>query len=222
LAAYIVEAQVSLPYITNLPRDVAVNTFHFRAADGTSTADAAADAAAVLVDFYNELDSPQTVSVATYISKYVSRASGSAMIKVYDLSDPLPREPIGTSTFTLDNAGAATSLPMEIALCSSYRSAFLSGVPTASCRGRVYIGPLATTANTASNDLPARPSTAFQTNLALATEGIITACAATDLTWVTWSRTLQRADDVIAGFVDDEWDVQRRRGVDSTARATWP
>lgn len=222
MAAYFIETQVVLPYITNLPRDVAVNTWHFRAVDGTSPATAAADAATVLTAFYNTLTPTiQSVTIGAYLSAQISRASNACRFKTYDLSDPLPRAPIGNSTWTLVAAGADTSYPAEIALCGSYRAAYSSGIPAASRRGRVYLGPFNTTAPTAASGQPARPSTALQANVAKAMSYIPTRCAATSLTWIQFSRKLQAGNDVVAGWVDDEWDVQRRRGRVATARSTW-
>jgi hypothetical protein len=42
-----------------------------------------------------------------------------------------------------------------------------------------------------------------------------------DTTWSVWSEANQTASPVRDGWVDDAWDTQRRRGLDSSARTTF-
>lgn len=58
--------------------------------------------------------------------------------------------------------------------------------------------------------------TAFGTALRAASIG------AASWTWVQYSTKLGVATAVSQGFVDNEWDTQRRRGKRSTARTNWP
>ncbi len=100
--------------------------------------------------------------------------------------------------------------PRELALCLSY----YSEVNRPRFRGRIYLplGALFT-----GSALGARPDNSLQTKLA----GLASAfggLGGVDVDWSVWSDRDQEARPVSHWWVDDEWDVQRRRGLRATGR----
>jgi hypothetical protein len=87
----------------------------------------------------------------------------------------------------------------------------------------MYIGPLNGTytqgaMDVAGVDLPA-VSTACRESLAALCERMAT--GPTTVRWAIYSRAANQAYEVSGGFIDNEFDTQRRRQVDATARTTW-
>lgn len=119
-----------------LPENDVLNTWHFQHDNYpplTTAEDSANDMVDQLEVFYQLID---TTLFATTV--------GTEMIcRVYDLADPEPRVPIITRTVAITPSPTA-ALPHEDAAVLSMRAAPISGVPAARLRGRVYLGPLAT------------------------------------------------------------------------------
>lgn len=129
----------------------------------------------------------------------------------YRMSDPTPRAvvyrqrifPFVTST---------TAGPTEVAFVVSYQGARISGLPQNRRRGRFFLGPLE------AQDTP-RPDAAQVTAVKDAALSLLVASnAASDWTWAQYSPTNGIGIDVSDGWVDDEWDTQRRRGRTATYR----
>lgn len=210
--------QVVLPYSTNLPQDVATNTFHFDVIS-TSPVLGAQIAMTRLEAFYNETPSTPAVNpLSTYISGVVNR-TGCRMV-AYDLDDPRPRAPIFENEWTLGSA-TGTNLPNELAVCGSYQADREAGVPQGRRRGRVFIGPLRASAmasGSASASPP--PATAFMDTLAQAMYDLSDASDG-EVQWVGYSRTTGTAWVPTNGWVDNDFDIQRRREPRPTARTLW-
>lgn len=198
------DLQIKLNMVSVNPEDASTNTWGIIADD---------DAAAILATqsflvFYD--------TIRTGYSNLVSQ--GPHEYKLYRRADPPPRAPIYQGPFSFTSAPTGVPLPTEVALCLSFQGARQSGVPQARRRGRVYLGPLATSiAGTNGRPLP----TAI-TNIRNAAQALLTA-SVTSLSWEwsVYSPTSQSATAVTDGWVDDEWDTQRRRGRRSTARVTF-
>jgi hypothetical protein len=207
---------------TNLPEDRFVNTFHFTdTTAGLSNADRANLIDAQLQKFYENAPVGGTHSIGQYISEFVLRA---AEIRYYELADPEPRVP-EIRPLTLPAAFAALGLPEELAVVLS-----LNGAPpvTGRRRGRLFLGPLINSADVltdTTSTTPTRVSTPIRTDLKLAAtelkaniDGI-----AGDFQWVIRSVTPSpNYVPIVGGFVDNAFDVQRRRGPVTTARTLWP
>jgi hypothetical protein len=109
-------------------------------------------------------------------------------------------------------------MPPEVAICLSYQAAKISGVPQARRRGRVFIGPL----NTSAMGTDGRPATAFINALVGAADALKDPAGAPDWDWSTWSSFDPTVSTVIDnGWVDNEFDTQRRRGRKYTTRTTF-
>lgn len=217
-----VRATVKLPYTGGLSRDVAENTFSFSCNDGFNST---AQTAIVnrLKDFYNTAAlGGASHSISYYISPLVSRASLACSIVMAETNVTTGVQ-VGDSveaTWTIGGAeNSATSLPLECAVCVSYSGDPDGGfLPKGQRRGRIFLGPLTNTTLNAATD----PSvaTTFR-NEAAAAAAALAGSADTTAAWVIWSRVANAVTGISRGYIDNEFDTQRRRGNDATSRTTW-
>lgn len=213
----LLRADVTLPYVTGLPRDVAINTFHFA---WTGTGDPT-ELTPVLANFYNVAQGGATNDIAHHIGVVVSRESNACSVKVYDAEEEGP--PLYIDEFTLGApVGSASPLPLEVAACLSYRSN-VSGLTAARQRGRIYIGPLSTNGIVTSADSLPIMTEAFCESLVGAGEYLAynSTLLAEGLVWSVYSRVGGNVSPIVGGWVDNEFDTQRRRQAEATQRYTW-
>ena len=193
--------QFTIRTTDNNPANYATNTWYINADDLTALV--AAEGA--IVQAYNTMRPafPTTVQ------------PGGHLVKWYNMADPEPRQPVREATWLFVGTLAGNPLPPEVSLCLSFQGLKVSGIPQARRRGRVYIGPL----NTTSADASGRPSLATQANWENAGQDLLDASnAATTWRWQIYSRVDDGFVDVVDGWVDNEFDTQRRRGRTYTAR----
>lgn len=217
-------ARVGLTYTTSLPDDLAINTFAF---DNQSATDPiTGDLTDLLVNFYTATQAT-TLKVGNYISEVVSRTSGSATVSLAEIVDPGPVVDIGPTyyvdTWTLPAAGSggtSVSLPLECAVVNSFKNDSETTVPAARRRGRIFLGPLDIISFSTTGPYPAIQSGCMDT-LAQASEALRDAAAAIDCPWCVWSRADGQLYPVESGFINNEFDTQRRRAADATMRTTW-
>jgi hypothetical protein len=202
---------ITIPAVTAIPADAVVNTWGFEITQTPAT-DAHPVIEGHLKTFYD--------AWANY--RGALHAWTLARAKWYDLSQPKPRAPIRDQNLALSSAVQTTTLPTEVALCFSFQGTRISGLKQARRRGRVYLGTLATVAQSSSSG---RPAAALLTALVTAGSALAAACeAATGFDWVVISNTPTEASfsaQVTDGWVDDAFDTQRRRGSPVTSRSTW-
>lgn len=129
----------------------------------------------------------------------------------YHLEGPPPHDPLGHA---VRNAGTfpASGTPRELALCLS----FYSQRNAPRTRGRLYLPVPVILSGGVSG---ARPGLTI-TQQAAALVPLLTGLGGADIDWSIWSRTDQTPRAVTHWFIDDEWDVQRRRGLRSSYRTT--
>jgi hypothetical protein len=189
---------------SNIAADNATNTMYFRA--DNLNALVAVEAAAQA--FYIEL--------AAVMGDYV-KAVDNVTFKAYDMANPEPRVPVRTGTFNVPEGNTLT-LPTEVAMVLSFQAAKISGVPQARRRGRIYVPFIR--GSLIGND--SRPLPGAITTLVTAGDNLLTASdAAATWKWVVYSPTTG-ADVVVSdGWVDNEYDTQRRRGRKATTRTTF-
>lgn len=184
-----------------LPEDRFVNTWHFVTNDPKDVA--APKIAARLAAFYN-------AGPNQFLSSKVDRGTNKSEVRVYDLDDPIPREP-DVQTWTLSAAPSPSGpLPNEVAVCLS----FYSGRNLPRSRGRIYLGPLDVNCM-ASGGADQRFSASFSNTLATAVEQLDNDSS---LLWVVFSRADNDWGQVTNGWIDNAFDTQRRRGADADAR----
>jgi hypothetical protein len=223
MARYI--AQVALQPKDALPKDVMENVWHFRTGAGAGVATAPGDGPDIvtkLTNFYT-VAAGSAPALDAYLSSSLSEA---VIVKVYDEDAVLKPRPIFYSgTFTLSAAGTAQALPEEVALCVSY----YAGENQKRLRGRVYLGPFGSNANStgdpAQTPSGSRPAINLIHSIAQAGEALL-AASATGASWClrsgigagTKAAPLVTYNVVTNGWVDNEWDAQRRRRIEATAR----
>lgn len=194
-------AQVVLQGVSDLPEDRYVTTWAFRG----GTADQVAGA---LREFWGTPTTTGGPITLLWIGGAVSPTRINT-INVYALADPPPREP---QAFTLAAKGgtAPTALPSEVAVCLSFYSE--RNLPRR--RGRVYIGPLGTTALRPGAGA-ARPAQDLRDHLVLAAQRLGNRG---DVEWGVVSKAAAAFYPITNGWVDDAFDTQRRRGEAPTSR----
>lgn len=220
----VVRCQIDLtPGFT--PQNKIMNTWHIVTVGATTPADAADAFVADVNTFYQAIDA----NFSQYLGGNVP------FLRAFNLDDPMPRQPVHEeSLITLTSA--STWLPREIACCLSYKGTYLSGVSPKRKRGRIYLGPLAAATVDTAND--GMFTSSFVTAVKNAAAALLTASTASSAyRWCIYSPTSdpnsnnpaggagQDAgcwDAVVGGWVDDEIDIQRRRGVGSGTKTLFP
>lgn len=130
--------QVRIPMDTGAPEDDVINVWHF---DSDQTfAEDADDVVGRLRTFYQTIDG----------TLFPARVGAAATVKVYDLADPEPRSPGLVDTIALTPSLDANPMPNEVAMCLSMKADPVSGVSPGRLRGRIFIGPVASTTMTIS------------------------------------------------------------------------
>lgn len=133
---------------------------------------------------------------------------GDTQVRAYDMSDALPRLPVGDAT--APSAGGSTGPgPREVALCLSY----FAGRNLPRLRGRLYIGPWG------SAEMAARPAATQIGYLTALAEGI-SGLGGVNVQWVQYSPTTGNFTNVSDYWVDDEWDTVRSRGLRGQVRTS--
>jgi hypothetical protein len=197
-------AQVVLPADTGVAEDAATNTWYFDVADDSALLTAENELFLCYLEFREEL------------SSLIDGAACS--IKWYNMEDPPPRTAVREASFPIAVTGS-TAAPTEVAVCISFEAPPISGVNQSSRRGRIFVGPL--DGGVIGTD--GRPETLSLTNFRQGGDLLLTASLlALNWYWCIFSPTRQTFVEVNNGWVDNEFDTQRRRGRDSTARVTFP
>lgn len=206
---------------SGLLEDSAVNTWHFDS-DGTiegGDLGEANDIATRLHTFYGTVD-----------GYYSSVLTNKLQVRVYCLEDPPERVPLTVQEWT-DMAGTATAMPEEAALCLSFQATPASGEIPSRRRGRVFLGPLATTILEVDTSNHTRPKPLEVNNILAAAEAMAVSGTAgyprlaifSPTSMGTPGATLDDAfNDVTSFWMDDRFDVQRRRGPKPSTKISLP
>lgn len=200
---------------------------------GTPTTTDLTTAANDIWSFYNSVFGGSN-SISQFLGIQCSRVTNDVIIDVYNVDLLDDRHHLGTPVLTLlKTLGAAvtsTALPAEVSVCLSIRSAYGTdpehdGVtrPRAQDRGRIYIGPLDTSAassTTATGGGNVVVSSALGSQLVTASQGIKTALQGHNWAWAVWSRS-DKVFKIVSYIAQDGFfDTQRRRGPQQ-ALQTW-
>lgn len=218
-------ATLVLPYLSGLPEDVATNTAWFASTEPDAPG---FDMSEITARWKAAVDSMHLGAgpISGANSAWASSLAGSeGHVSILRMVEPTPRDPyVFPCTFTARTSGS--NLPSEVSLCGSFRAVNISGVPNARRRGRLYIGPFSSAALNASG--VSRPNSSLEAAVerfieALSTPVLedgeaITHRVYSSLETSSWPE----GAEVNTGWVDNEWDTQRRRGNRSTGRNTFP
>jgi hypothetical protein len=212
-------ARVQMSWLRDngVPEDAISNTWHFSDFAGTALGSSEAeDVADALNTFYNSL-----------AGHYAAYMGTQRTINVYDMQDTVPRVPVYENTYT-PTAPTNEGIPAELAICLSYAAATGSGLNARRRRGRIYLGPLAQAtfdAGGGTGDRRVNSSTISAINTAY--DSLRTAVLAVGIGFfhsvysptTDAGATLGEAfSSVASAYVDNAYDIQRRRGQTTTTR----
>nr|CRY97669.1 hypothetical protein [uncultured prokaryote] len=195
---------------SGLPEDQVVNSWAFRNDQPfSSMADVAANIRPVLDAFYFG-DAAVGGSIADYITPDITALN----YRIYNLGDAPVRTPFIDPSQDYVEAGGGTPLPEEAAVVMSLKSEDVGPRE----RGRLYLGPLRSTAIFSPSGRT-RVSSTFQGVIADRAEDVINTTE--NVTWVFISQADAAAKVVASGYVDNALDTQRSRGIAPDARVTF-
>jgi hypothetical protein len=219
----VLRAQVRIPHASGTPRDTVTNTWHFLAATGAG--DDQADVLSSLADFYNA-DNALGRSVGSFLADGIDRTG--VRVRLYTVQpDGSSGDPLSDTAMPITDAGGSNSAPSELAVCLSFMADDSSGAPIRNRRGRIYLGPVSTeTFEEISNVVRV-----YDTARTAIKDAAVRLIGLGDVLGVQWSVYSQKWKDthpldssafpVSSGFVDNEFDVQRSRGIRTSARTTF-
>lgn len=228
----LIRADVELVADTGVPEDAIHNTFHFLSDQVSFTEDLRVYLRDEIDRFY-ELGTGTDPPLVDFLSPLVINNPHRIYFYEVDPATGLSGSPIAEAGWGLPATGG-TPLPPEVALVATFH-ADISDVseriavaptgpagdilPRARRRGRIYFGPL----NTSALGSSGRPATTLVTSLANAAQRLAEGATLThpDARLAVYSRADGVAREVTGGWVDDEFDTQRRRGRERTLRDTW-
>lgn len=220
-------AVVVMNHTSEKSEDQMMTSFAFTTPSTEIVESELSDIASDLEAFYNVIPAGHN-AISGFLSPVISREVSAAEIRFFDLTGHLDGSAHGSPIYVVGfTVGAmvpgAEGLPSELAVVLSFRSDYASDPefgpssrPRARRRGRVYIGPLTKSAVEHSG-VANRP--AVSQGIA-ETIGIRAAALrdSVDHVWCVWSRANAALTPVITAWVDDAFDVQRRRGEDAVTR----
>ena len=205
---------------SGLPEDRFINVFHFHDPTILPWDDSVPALLNAVENFYVDPTS-NGGSIGAAISSYVSR---SAQLIFYNMGQAQPRVPEAFN-ITLPSA-LGQGAPEEVAICLS-----LHGAPpvTARRRGRIYIGPLSMSTSVIQQSTTTTPSRVQMTGtnaigvcIAQAAERLRDEAIAAGVPWCIRSTVpTENYVPIVSGYVDNAFDIQRKRGPDDTVRHAW-
>lgn len=148
--------------------------------------------------------------LAAAINTWTVPATKMITVKAYNLQGAKPNYPLASKT--LGSTPSPTIGVPQQALCLS----FYSGLNQPRKRGRLYL-PAWTMTNTGA-ELSSSVASATLRTKAAALVPIFAGLGGANVDWIVWSRVAQSAGRVDNYFIDESWDIQRRRKVKSTQR----
>lgn len=205
------QVRITMPYITGLPRDCAINTFSVISVDDPPVL-------TPFSRFYTVPDVGGGATLGSMMSNQISRTPNACTVEAYaiDLATGATGFPVSSVNFSMPAASSGDDLPLEQSICTSIAAAAPSGVNPARRRGRVFVGPFNINIG---NGLRVQPGT--RTQFATITKRLLDEVLANGDALSIWSRADHALYPVIRGWVDNDWDTQRRRQEDASARTTW-
>lgn len=232
--------QATLKRKSGLPEDFIVNDFVVQADETWDPDSQLIEVTGTVASFYNLVQST-TKSIASYLGPSFLNTANAHELNVYDITDNLDGSPHGSPVATDTFSTAAVSIgfdPMADEVASvltlrgqGWQTALVetadADVPADAKRdrprqrhtGRIFLGPLNTTANETDPALyVSRPLGTFRTTVLDSLEDLQDGLLVNGHRLCVWSRKNAAVYEVVAGEVDNAWDTVRSRGVDPTIR----
>jgi hypothetical protein len=194
---------------SGLPEDVVVNSWAFVVNAGfTPDPNIFRD---VLDAFYSTVHAGETTSVRDHMHPSLTSLS----YRIYDLGQLPPREPtIVPSVLWIKPTGSP--LPEECSVVLSFYAD--RNLPRK--RGRLYIGPLDSGTLQSMPDGATRPNLAVRSAIRAGAINVMN--TSQPVGWSVVSQVNASSHIITAGWVDDAYDTQRRRGPAATSRILFP
>jgi hypothetical protein len=194
------------------PDDVFTNSFHFKASNfPVSDYDNVRD---MLLDFYTGQYDAQDAPIYAYFTN--DHMNGTWELNMYDLTESIPRVPVYSDTGFVEIPGGE-GLQSQMAIVLSFQATRIAGLPQNRRRNRVYLGPFnlaATEGNEAAG--------ALVQDMLFAGKGMAASSAGSfNWNWVVYSPFLDEQYTFHDGWVDNGWDVQRRRKLAASQRGVF-
>lgn len=222
----IIRSTIVLQSVDSVPRDAAVNVLHWQTA--------ATDFTATITDIYDEIvgfyavpqvddggDLIDDSALALYLSPTVSRGTDDILIRFAQVLDPDNVTPYVQASFSLPAPLAGEPAPNECAACFTFWGTPALAVPIRRRRGRMYFGPLNYSAigtrDVAGVDYPSLNSE-FREYAARAMKRLSFASDRIDASWSVYSRADDTTYEINHGYIDNELDTVRSRGLDANVR----
>lgn len=192
------KAQIGVQMDSNLPEDWMYVTPHF-----SDTV-------------HDPVDVPGLASaLSTALTGYLSATSVYSVVKIYRDVKTTPNYPLATVYGGVPTTVAASAVPRELALCLSY----YGGFNRPRFRGRLYLPAQWLIWAGGSASLGKRPTATQQGKVQnFVLQVLAHASVSAKATWTLRSERDDNHADVTNYYVDDEWDIQRRRGTKPTSR----
>ncbi len=211
----LLRSQVSLRPSSGVPEDAATNVRYFEVGALMTPAE--------LLTIAGKITDAWEALFAN-VNQYMSELNmPNVDIRCYNLDDPQPRYPFWTDAFAV--AGTLTGMVQapEVAAVTSFQADPISGQSQARRRGRNYLGPLRSGAIDPNNG---RLTASFQGKISLGEQAFkaVIDGSVLPIKWVVVhdvdgaGETYSYVDN---GWINNDPDVQRRRGRQSTFRETW-
>lgn len=221
-------ANYVMPSHTGLPRDSV--EFGLRFWPSTTDDVDPANIANIMSEFIN-VDPDTGSSIGSYLNGR-SYDVANAFVEIAPVVTATGAQGAGfvvPSPISAPGPDTSMYLPLEVAVCLSFTgasSALHTGtaVPLARRRrGRIYTGPFieGVLANPGTGDLYPEIDPGYVATLTFAAHRLANSAAALDLVWCIYSRTARQITAVLGGWVDNEFDTQRRRQVKADTRTAW-
>lgn len=217
----IARAEVQWASGTGLPRDVATQAFTFDVGSALLPLYTSA-LTGLLDDFYSQVQSPATVSIASFLRNGLVLPNVTVKWGTIDVMTGVVTPTTETSFTVAGMASVGDSLPAECAVRASVHGA-ITGVQAVDRRrrGGPFLGPgfIATAATIASGRVLVDPD--LVAAVSACSSKLQTDAAIAGYLWVVYSRADQTTHEIVGGFVDNAWDTIKRRGTGPSARTTW-
>lgn len=204
-----------------LPEDAVVNTWHFQA-ESSGVGDTSDSIIGANLD--GLLDRLEAFYDALAVM-WSGALSGNLTLKAYDYAATPPRVPLEERPSTFGTL--ADSMPTEVAICLSMAASISSGQRAGRRRGRVYLGPFGRNLSTyTSGAADGRPDASAINTILDAGEAVARGTNPTSFKLAVYSPTekVTGGSDTDAWnvvrklWVDNAFDIQRRRGARATTR----
>lgn len=192
--------QVSMPVTDTLPRNRIVNSLHFQHTLGA------------LLD--TDLQSFAQSIAQLYQTRYGSTTK-EVQVKAYD-TDAVPNYPRSVVTVNAGQPWACTT-PREIALVLSYAA---QNRGNKSERGRAYLMPQIRPSGIPPGLRPSAPEMTWALEWYSKPNESFPDLGGIDWQFGVWSPTYKHFTVSQQAWVNDDWDIQRRRGLRESTRVT--